>query len=203
MKVSILGAGGMAEEALTWILQEGHEIGYLYDSTTDNSKVVIRREKQYIISNQFNPEDEYIIAVGYPETKRKIIESIKQEIKFAFPVRHRSCAIGENVLIGLGSIIYPLVTISTNVTIGGLATINSSVVIGHGCDIGRMFHASAGAIISGNVLIGDRVFVGANATLIDKIKICDDVIIGAGAVVTKDITIPGKYAGNPARRLSD
>jgi acetyltransferase-like isoleucine patch superfamily enzyme len=27
------------------------------------------------------------------------------------------------------------------------------------------------------------------------------VVIGAGAVVTKDITVPGIYAGNPARLL--
>jgi acetyltransferase-like isoleucine patch superfamily enzyme len=31
--------------------------------------------------------------------------------------------------------------------------------------------------------------------------ICDHVAIGAGAVVTKDITTPGVYAGNPARLL--
>ena len=29
----------------------------------------------------------------------------------------------------------------------------------------------------------------------------DDVVIGAGSVVTKDITTPGTYAGNPARLL--
>ncbi|GIS45095.1 MAG: hypothetical protein Ct9H90mP16_21650 [Candidatus Poseidoniales archaeon] len=34
------------------------------------------------------------------------------------------------------------------------------------------------------------------------VNICDDVVIGAGSVVTKDITEPGTYAGNPARRMS-
>jgi acetyltransferase-like isoleucine patch superfamily enzyme len=33
------------------------------------------------------------------------------------------------------------------------------------------------------------------------VRIVDDVVIGAGAVVTRDITTPGTYAGNPARRL--
>jgi len=31
--------------------------------------------------------------------------------------------------------------------------------------------------------------------------ICDHAVIGAGAVVTKDITEPGIYVGNPARLL--
>jgi len=34
------------------------------------------------------------------------------------------------------------------------------------------------------------------------VSICDDVVIGAGAVVTKDITEPGTYVGNPTRKLN-
>jgi acetyltransferase-like isoleucine patch superfamily enzyme len=33
------------------------------------------------------------------------------------------------------------------------------------------------------------------------VAICDDVVIGAGSVVTRSITKPGIYAGNPARSL--
>jgi acetyltransferase-like isoleucine patch superfamily enzyme len=48
--------------------------------------------------------------------------------------------------------------------------------------------------------IGNRVSIGSNATIM-PVSISDDVVIGAGSVVTKDITEPGSYAGNPARRL--
>ena len=48
--------------------------------------------------------------------------------------------------------------------------------------------------------VGHRVSIGSNATLL-PVSICDDVVIGAGAVVTRDITEPGVYAGNPARLL--
>ena len=48
--------------------------------------------------------------------------------------------------------------------------------------------------------LGNRVSVGTNATIL-PVTICDNVVIGAGAVVTKDITVPGVYAGNPARLL--
>ena len=49
-------------------------------------------------------------------------------------------------------------------------------------------------------VIGNRVSIGSNATIM-PVRIVDDVVIGAGSVVTKDITTPGTYAGNPARRL--
>jgi acetyltransferase-like isoleucine patch superfamily enzyme len=48
--------------------------------------------------------------------------------------------------------------------------------------------------------IGNHVSIGSNATIL-PVTICDNVVIGAGSVVTKDITQPGVYAGNPARLL--
>ena len=46
--------------------------------------------------------------------------------------------------------------------------------------------------------IGNHVSVGSNATIL-PVSICDQVVIGAGAVVTKNISKPGIYAGNPAK----
>ena len=49
-------------------------------------------------------------------------------------------------------------------------------------------------------VVGNGVSIGSNATIL-PVSICDGAVIGAGAVVTKDITEPGIYAGNPARLL--
>ena len=48
--------------------------------------------------------------------------------------------------------------------------------------------------------VGNQVSVGTNATIL-PVTICDHAVIGAGAVVTKDVTVSGIYAGNPARLL--
>lgn len=48
--------------------------------------------------------------------------------------------------------------------------------------------------------IGNGVSIGSNATIL-PVNICDKVVIGAGAVVTKDISVSGVYAGNPAKKL--
>jgi acetyltransferase-like isoleucine patch superfamily enzyme len=49
--------------------------------------------------------------------------------------------------------------------------------------------------------IGSHVSIGSNATIL-PVTICDHVVIGAGAVVTKNIQLPGTYAGNPAKLIS-
>jgi len=48
--------------------------------------------------------------------------------------------------------------------------------------------------------VGNHVSIGTNSTLL-PVKICDHVVIGAGSVVTKDILVPGVYAGNPVKLI--
>jgi acetyltransferase-like isoleucine patch superfamily enzyme len=125
------------------------------------------------------------------------------------PVNLYGCTIGEDSFIG------PFVEIQRGVVIGKRCRIQSHafvcelVVTGDDCFIshGAMFINdifSEGGPAKGrrdlwrSTKIGNGVSIGTNATIL-PITICDRVVIGAGAVVTKDITEPGVYAGNPAR----
>ena len=60
---------------------------------------------------------------------------------------------------------------------------------------------TACAEISVSVSIGNNVWLGPNSSIIDNISIADNSFIGIGAVVTKSISEPGVYAGNPAKKL--
>lgn len=128
------------------------------------------------------------------------------------PVNLYGCSIGDGAFIG------PFVEIQKDVTIGPRTRVQSHaficelVEIGADCFIahGAMFindrFARGGPARGDRTLwsrtrLGDRVSVGTNATIL-PVAICDDVVIGAGAVVTRDITRPGTYAGNPARLLT-
>jgi len=127
------------------------------------------------------------------------------------PVNLYGCAIGEDSFVG------PFVEVQRGVVIGKRCRIQSHaficelVSIGDDCFIshGAMFindPFSAGGPAKGRIdlwrstKIGNGVSIGTNATIL-PVTICDQVVVGAGAVVTKDITEPGIYAGNPARLL--
>jgi acetyltransferase-like isoleucine patch superfamily enzyme len=126
------------------------------------------------------------------------------------PANCYGCTLGDNVFVG------PFTEIQRDVTIGARTRIQSHtficslVTIGEGCFIahGVMFindlfeHGHPSGTPNGwkGTRVGNRVSIGSNAAIL-PVSICDDVVIGAGAVVTKDITTPGIYAGNPARLL--
>lgn len=127
------------------------------------------------------------------------------------PVNLYGCAIDDDCFVG------PFVEIQRNVRIGSRTRIQSHsficelVTIGDDCFIGHgvMFindRFSKGGPARGSrdlwraTNIGNRVSIGSNATIL-PVTICDETVIGAGAVVTKDISVKGIYAGNPARRI--
>ncbi len=119
--------------------------------------------------------------------------------------------------LGAGCFVGPFVEIQKGVRIGARTKVQSHaficelVEIGEDCFIGHgtVFvndTFSTGGPARGrkelwrSTRVGDRVSLGSNVTML-PVNVCSDVVVGAGAVVTRDISEPGIYAGNPARLL--
>jgi acetyltransferase-like isoleucine patch superfamily enzyme len=134
-----------------------------------------------------------------------------KNVKVVQPVNLYGCRIGDDSFIG------PFVEIQKDVVIGERCKVQSHafvcelVTIGNDCVIshGVMFindpykiggPARQNKDLWKSTQAGDHVSIGTNATIL-PVRICDRVVIGAGSVVTKDITVPGIYSGNPAKLM--
>ena len=132
-------------------------------------------------------------------------------VKLVQPCNVYECTLGDDCFVG------PFVEIQKGVVIGArskvqshaficeLVSIGDDCFVGHGVMFTNDVFADGGPARGRRELwrstrIGHRVSIGSNATLL-PVDICDDVVIGAGSVVTRHITEPGVYAGNPARML--
>lgn len=135
--------------------------------------------------------------------------SFGKNVTVVQPCNVYGCSIGDDVFVG------PFVEIQKDVVIGSRTRVQSHtficelVTIGNDCFIGHgvMFindrFAKGGPARGDKTLwcrtsIGNNVSIGSNATIM-PVSICDGVVIGAGAVVTRDLSVPGVYVGNPAR----
>ena len=138
--------------------------------------------------------------------------SFGENVRIVEPCNLYGCTIGDDCFVG------PFVEIQRDVTIGArtrvqshsficeLVTIGEDCFIGHGVMFVNDRFARRGPARGDRSLwepttIGSNVSIGSNATIL-PVAICDNVVIGAGAVVTKDITVPGTYAGSPARPIA-
>jgi len=133
-----------------------------------------------------------------------------KNVKIVMPSNIYGCFLDDDVFVG------PFVEIQTGVHIGKGTKVQSHsficelVTIGENCFVGHgvMFINDTfddGRPAGGNkekwkkTKLGNSVSIGSNATIL-PVEICDNVVIGAGAVVTKSITSPGAYTGNPAKK---
>jgi acetyltransferase-like isoleucine patch superfamily enzyme len=134
-----------------------------------------------------------------------------ERVRIVAPSNIYGCSLGDDCFVG------PFVEIQKGVNIGArtkvqshafvceLVEIGADCFVGHGVNFVNDTFSVGGPARGRRELwratrIGDRVSIGSNATLL-PVQVCSDVVIGAGAVVTRDITRPGIYAGNPARWL--
>jgi acetyltransferase-like isoleucine patch superfamily enzyme len=152
--------------------------------------------------------------MGEPRIHKNGIVDVEfgEDVTLVEPINLYGCTLGDNVFVG------PFVEIQRRVAIGARTRVQSHAFICELVTIGEDCFISHGAMFINDpfriggpargdqtqwkeTTIGNRVSIGTNATIM-PVNICDDVVIGAGSVVTKDITEPGTYAGNPARLMS-
>lgn len=134
-----------------------------------------------------------------------------ERVKIVEPVNLYGCEIGDDTFVG------PFVEVQAGARIGKRCKIQSHAFICDLVEIGDDCFISHGAMFINDLFdnggpaggkrecwkstqIGDHVSIGTNATVL-PVKICSNVVIGAGSVVTRDITQPGIYVGNPAKLL--
>jgi acetyltransferase-like isoleucine patch superfamily enzyme len=151
--------------------------------------------------------------MNQPNLKQTNIRDVAfgKNITVVEPCNLYGCEIGDDCLIG------PFVEIQKDVRVGRgtkiqshafvceLVTIGEDCVISHGVMFVNDLFQTGGPARGDKSLwkstsVGNHVSIGTNATIL-PVSICSHVVIGAGSVVTKDITEPGIYAGNPARLL--
>jgi acetyltransferase-like isoleucine patch superfamily enzyme len=127
------------------------------------------------------------------------------------PANLYGCIIGDDSFIGpfveiqAGAIIGKRCRIQSHSFICSLVEIGDDCFISHGAMFVNDRFGTGGPARGdrskwGSTHIGNNVSIGTNATIL-PVRICDNVVIGAGSVVTRDITEPGVYCGNPATLL--
>jgi len=132
-------------------------------------------------------------------------------VKVVEPVNLYECTIGDDCFVG------PFVEIQKDVVIGNRTKIQSHSFVCEWVTIGNDCFVSHGVMFTNDLFamggpaggkrelwketrIGNHVSLGTNSTIL-PVRICDNVVTGAGSVVTKDITVPGVYAGNPSKLI--
>lgn len=204
-KIVIVGAGGFGRELLQWIKDINKVtptweiLGFIDDNLNALNGVeidygVIGTIKDWVPKG----DEEFALAFGSPELKRKIVSILKEKgAKFA-TIIHPTALLSEFAHYGEGFIMFPYSKLSCNSTVGEFVTLLSTP-IGHDNVIGDYTVISGGCNIVRNVKIGKDVFIAAGVAVAQDVEIGDGAYLGLGSVVLKDVKPGATVFGNPAR----
>jgi sugar O-acyltransferase (sialic acid O-acetyltransferase NeuD family) len=209
VNIVIVGAGGFGREVKMLIDQINkvenkfnflgyYDDGFLKGMDVNNFKVLggisdLNLQKEPIA---------VAIAIGAPETKKRIVEKLTNPLLNFPKLIHPTVIISDDfVTIKEGVIICAGTIITCNVEIRKFVILNLMCSVGHDTIIEEYASFMPSVNISGEVLIRKEVYVGTGAKIINQLEIGENTIIGAGAVVSKSIPANCTAVGIPAKPI--
>ena len=145
-------------------------------------------------------EMKFVIGIGDPNIKNKILKELPSNIAFTSLISPQAF-VADDLEFHTGLIIMPFSYISCNVTLGKHVHINAQCTLGHDTIIGDYFTSACSVMIAGNNNISKNCYFGMNSSTRQGITISENVSIGLNSGVVKDINNPGTYIGTPAKLL--
>ena len=199
-KLIIIGASGHGKVVADIAKKNGYnDICFLDDNEN------ITDCGGYKVVGKCDSFDDYdcdmIVAIGDADIRRKFQEKLENNGKSVVSLIHSNAVLGDNVIIGNGSVVMAGAVVNPYTEIGKGCIINTCASVDHDNKIGDFVHISVGSHLAGTVTVGDNTWIGIGAVVSNNINIAGNCKIGAGAVVISDIDKSGTYVGVPAKRI--
>ncbi len=143
----------------------------------------------------------FVVGVGDPHVRELLAERATQAGLVPVTVVHQQATVGDDVVLGDGTVLCAGARVTTNVRAGTHVHLNINATVAHDVELGDYATLNPQAAVSGDVLVGAYVTVGTGAAIRQGLSIGDGAVIGAGAAVVTDVLARTTYVGVPARPL--
>ena len=208
--IFILGAGGHSKVLIDCLRLDNtiHIFGLLDENHQLHGKTIlgfpVLGNEDDILKNYCSSDIQLVNGVGsinLPAQREKVFHKFKNAGFNFLNVKHPTCYIGNDVILGEGVQVFAGSTIQPGCKIGNNVIVNTHAAIDHDCYIGNHVHFAPGVVCCGGVKIGDGTHIGSGAVLLQGITIGDHCLVASGSVVTRDLISFSKVAGVPAKMM--
>jgi len=210
MILGIYGAGGLGREVfeLANLINTKNnfwsQIVFIDDAKVSNNPRNALILKFEDIKNKYKLDDlEVCIAIGEPSIRKILFDKLINSNIAISTLIHPKVEIPKSTIIGNGTIINKLTSISCDSVIGENVYIHPMACIGHDSIIGNHTVISSFTDVAGDCNVGDCAFLAINVIMKQGTSIGANSIVGLASVVHRDIKEGVIALGNPARPMKN
>lgn len=202
-KLLIIGASGHGKVVadIAMKMDRWKEISFLDDNEDIKSSMGIRVIGKVSDVSKYIDEYDIFVGIGNNAIRKGIYEKLEGISANIPTLIHPSAIIGEQVELGIGTVVMAGVVINCCTKIGKGCIINTGSTIDHDNVIEDFVHISPGVHLAGTVKVKQYSWLGIGSVVSNNVCITSRCLTGAGTVVVKDIVESGTYVGVPARRV--
>lgn len=204
-RIIIVGAGGFGREVLHWARDAWPDhatkiAGFL---SADAARLDGHDSGLPILGDpeSFQPQagDGLLLAIGIPETRRHVAESLLAKNADFLTLIHPTAIIAPTASVGLGSIICPYAIVSDAARLGRFVLLNYHTSLGHDAVAGDFATLSPYATLGGGAMIEEDVFMGMHASVGPGKKIGARSKVSANSCALSDALADCLVFGAPGR----
>lgn len=205
-RLILAGGGGFGRELASWAdhaLAAGH-LPPLAGFIDDRPDAMAGHDTPWLggfADYRVRPEDLFLIGVGRPATKIRMVASLRERGARFAKLIHPTAILGRNHHHGEGVVMAPYSMNTADTRLGDFVTILSFSGLGHDASAGDFTTISSHVDVMGGATLGQRVLVGSGARIMPGVRIGDDATIGAAALVMRSVKAGTTVFTPPAKRL--
>lgn len=207
-RLTLVGGGAFGRELINWALDIAKvgnfpEVSGFLDIGSE-ALGEYGYELEYLGDiEQYSPRnaEKFVIAIGDPKKKRKIVELLKNKGAQFETLIHPSAVVARSAVLGEGVVVCPNSFVSADARIGDFVAINGLSSIGHDVDLGSYSTLSAHVDLTGWVKVGEECFFGTGAKVLPKVTIGRGSRIGAGSLIMRDVKPETVMYAMPAKKF--
>ena len=205
----IVGAGGLARETLAAVLAGGEykPVGYVDDNPALRGQTVEGLPVLGPIDSVADHPDAQVVictaSTRNQASRRTIAQRLQLPAERYATVVHPMASIAAGTELGHGSVVLAFVAVTAPQRIGAHVVIMPHVTITHDDVINDHVTFAARVALAGSVTVGEAAYLGQGALVREGLTIGEGALVGMGSVVLRDVPPYEKWAGVPARPLTE
>lgn len=201
----IVGAGAFGREVFDWARQVNavrptwEFAGFLDDASDALAGRPCDLDVLRPLSDaKFEADDVAIVAIGSPEPRRRVVERLGANVRYATLI-HPTAVVGSDVALGPGCILCPHSVVSVGAVLGAHVVVNLASDIGADAALGDFVTLSCHCSIGRGATVGEAAFLGSHVAVESGVCVGAEAKLGAGTAVLEDCKPGATYYGVPAR----